>query len=278
MSQAGPASRRTSLRSLETTPLVAIGPGNWGLTTQVSAPIPPVADAGAIGEDASTRAVASVFRGAASESGRPPIPTATHKESVSMRHASVHALAIVATALVAAPAPAQTMLDKLVQRIGRPKNANTDGVPTGAPGAALAQLSPEQGAAIDRLLAAPVQDTAVAAARADAAPLIRALVATGACARMSDAWNALNGDALTPRTYHEPFSGELVAMNSLQYHDKRRCLDVARITDWSRPAANALRFRAYYFAADSSEAKGQTFEVQRQDGRWMLRLIGSALS
>ncbi|WP_174279099.1 hypothetical protein [Sphingomonas bacterium] len=196
-----------------------------------------------------------------------------------MRQAVTYILAATGAAMVAAPAPAQTMLDKLLQKITKPKGSNTQaGTPTTAPPAALATISPEQGAAIDRLLATPLQERGVAAARAGAQPLIHRLIATGACARMSDAWNALNRDALVPYTYHEPFSGELVPMGNLQYHDKTHCLDVVRIADWSMPAANALRFRAYYIAADSNEAKGQTFEVQQQDGRWMLRTIGQSLS
>lgn len=67
-------------------------------------------------------------------------------------------------------------------------------------------------------------------------------------------------------------------MANVEYHDKTRCLDVLRLADWSKPARNALKFRAYYLSEDSGESKRQVFELQKSaDGHWMIRDIGIAI-
>lgn len=174
----------------------------------------------------------------------------------------------------AAPASAQTLLDKLLAKAVRPKAAAASGAPTPTGPAVPAVLSPAQQSALDRLLAAPLQDRRVAADRAEARPLIVRLRGIGACARRPSAWNAINGDSLTPGSYDQ-YDAYKVAMNGLAYHDQASCLDVARLTDWSKPALNALGFQAYYVAADSGEAKSQSFELQKNaEGVWMVRNVG----
>ncbi|WP_174278315.1 hypothetical protein [Sphingomonas bacterium] len=192
-----------------------------------------------------------------------------------MRHTVTAALAL-GLAATATPASAQTLLDKVIQRIGKPRGTAAQGSSTTIPPAALAAISPEQGAAIDQMLTAPVQDAAIVAARTSAWPLIRKLLATGSCATLPAAWNATNRDALTPRDYGGYFEDGVVPMHGLRYHDKSRCLDVYRLADWSKPANNALQFRAYYIAADSGEARNQLFILQQQDGRWLVRTIDTA--
>ena len=183
--------------------------------------------------------------------------------------------ALTLASLAASPVSAQTMLDKLIKRVTRPKSA---AAMPGQPSGVVASITPAQTAAIERLLAAPMQDAKIAADRTGAAELIRTLLSTGACAKSSTAWNGVNRYHLTPFTHMEGHGGELVAMANLQYHDRNRCLDVVRLTDWSKPAANALTFRAYYLAEDSGEAKRQKFEIQKaSDGQWMIREIGVGL-
>ena len=160
-------------------------------------------------------------------------------------------LKLITIAMIAAAAPAssQTLLDQLLAKAMKPKPTTMQ---PGQPSAFAAPMAPAQ--------------------------LIRAVVVIGACATASDAWNAVNRYSMTPQTYHAPFSGELVPMGSLKYHDRRQCLDVLRLGGWSKPAANALTFRAYYIAAESREAKGQTFDWQKMDGQGRIRNIGSGLS
>lgn len=178
---------------------------------------------------------------------------------------------------ITVPATAQTMLDKLIGKIARPAGAGGTGA--GVPASAVATATPAQASAVTQLLAAPLQDRAITTKRAEAAPLIRKLVAIGACARTSEAWNAINRDALTPRTYQAGYSSELVAMTSVNYHDKSTCFDVVRLTDWTMPALNALKFRAWYISPQSGEAKHQSFELQKTtEGTWMVREIGVALA
>ncbi|WP_198507649.1 hypothetical protein [Qipengyuania seohaensis] len=52
------------------------------------------------------------------------------------------------------------------------------------------------------------------------------------------------------------------------------CLNATRITEWSKPANNALAFRTYYVAADSGEAGDLRFTLQKtSEGMWMIQNI-----
>lgn len=178
--------------------------------------------------------------------------------------------AAVALAAIAAPAAAQTLLDHLLAHVTKPRPGSEGTTANGAP-AALASITAVQTAAIDRALAAPLQDTAVVADRAAAAPLLKALLATGSCARIGAGFAALSRRMVEPRNL-DPYT--FAAMPAMQYHDRATCLDVARVTDWRKPALNALAFTAYYVAPDSGEAAHQGFIVQKStDGEWLIRTI-----
>lgn len=172
------------------------------------------------------------------------------------------------------PVTAQTFLDKLVSKATKPK---APGGSAPAQGRFTASMAPAQTEAIDRLLAQPMQDQRTSADRAAAAGLIRTLLGIGACATAPQAWNAINRDSVAPYNFGS-LGGDssYVAMFGLRYHDKSRCLSVLRLGDWSKPADNALRFRTYYVSDESGEAKNQTYELQRLDGRWMFREMGLA--
>lgn len=179
----------------------------------------------------------------------------------------------VAFASIAAPVPvaAQTLIDQLIHRVGKKKP--TSGA-TATGGQFAAAITPAQTAEVDRLLTLPLQDARVTAERAEAAPLIRMLLATGSCARNDAAWNAVNRFHMTPQTWGGIFPS-YATMAKLNYHDSTKCLDVARLADWTKPANNALTFKAYYVAADSGEAGSQRFELQKSgEGQWMIRDIG----
>ncbi len=136
-----------------------------------------------------------------------------------------------------------------------------------------AWLSAQQSGQIDRLLQSPIEDQALTIERQEALPLIKELVATGACAIRPTAWNAMNRYHLTPKS-HDLYSIGIVPMWSMKHHDKTICLNTARITDWSKPAKNALSFRTYYVAGDSGEAGDVKFTLQKaRDGNWMIQKI-----
>lgn len=186
----------------------------------------------------------------------------------------MHMISAAALATVAAtPAASQTLLDKLVRRIAAPATQPGQ-VATSA--SALTAISPAQSTNLDRLLATPLKDARIAADRRDAGPLIREVLTTAACAKTAKAWNALNARHLTPETYTSPgFFDQRAAVTHMKYHDRATCLDVARVTDWAKPANNALRFRAYLVSASSGEAKDQQFELQKDtNGQWLIRQVG----
>lgn len=189
-----------------------------------------------------------------------------------MHHRSVIAIALLA---VAVPATGQTLFEKLLKQIVKPKPTANGTVAASSGGAFTVGITPAQTAAIDRLLAQPLQDARIATDRADAMPLIRTVLSTASCATADGAWNAVNRFHMTPKTFGSGYNSFYVPMADMRYHDKSRCLDVIRLTDWTKPANNALTFQAYYLAADSGEAKRQTFELQKSsEGQWMIRKIG----
>lgn len=136
----------------------------------------------------------------------------------------------------------------------------------------LASMTPEQEASLRAAIAARRADRQTGRDVAEAAPLIERLVRTSACGRNNGAWAALNRDAVQPLV--EPLFAPLktsVARFNDGYHDDRHCYDVIRLTDVSKPAANALRFSAYMVSPDSQKATTRMFELLRVDGRWLIR-------
>jgi len=176
--------------------------------------------------------------------------------------------------LVAAPVSAQSVLDRIVDVL-KPKSAAQSATVSPAPTSAqsVAALTPSQQTGIDSQLQLTIEDAAIARDRDEARQLISALVATGGCATHPRAWNAMNRYHLTPKS-HDLYSIGIVPMWGMKYHDFTTCLDVTRITDWSKPANNALSFRAYYVAADSGEAGDVRFILQKtSEGTWMIQKI-----
>lgn len=195
-----------------------------------------------------------------------------------MRFVKIASLLMIG-ATAPAPASSQTLLDKLIAKVGKPRDKvatdTQEGALSGGSGRFTAAISSAQQTTIDRLLSQPLQDPKIAADRTAAASLIRILLATGSCARSDAAWNSVNRYHMTPKNWGGGFN--IYAANfNMHYHDKAACLDVAQLTNWSKPANNALAFTAYYLAADSGEAAHQSFTLQRgSDGTWQIRNIDS---
>jgi len=113
----------------------------------------------------------------------------------------------------------------------------------------------------------------LSADRANAMPLFRQLVTIGACAQSGEAWNSVNRFYMTPITHYRWIK---TPMFHMEYHDKATCLDTTRISDWSKPANNAVKFRASYVSANSGEAAVLWFELQKAtNGSWMIRKISA---
>lgn len=182
-------------------------------------------------------------------------------------------ITILALLAVAEPAASQTMLDRFIGKLTKRPGGQSG--PVGS-GRNLASITPAQTAEIDRLLTQPVQDARIVADRRDAAPLIRTIVATAACARDELAWNALNRQTLEPKNWQADGGvASYAPMRRLRYHDAGACLDATRMTEWTKPALNALSFRVFYVAADSGEAANQEYLLQKgSEGQWLLRNVG----
>jgi len=142
----------------------------------------------------------------------------------------------------------------------------------GAP-MAIARQSAEQKAAMAQAIRSPVQEQ-IAADREEAESLIAEIVTTSACAINDSAWNHLNRSRETPRTLAS-YSTGVSPVGQTQFHQKDQCLDVLRITNWSKPARNALTFEVQLMSAQSDEAKRQAFTLVRDNGgQWLVRAIG----
>jgi len=167
--------------------------------------------------------------------------------------------AILFASLAASPASAQSLLDRLSDALKPKAGQQTSDRTTSA--------------AIDTLLADPLEDPAITADRANAMPLFRQLVTIGACAQSGEAWNSVNRFYMTPITHYRWIK---TPMFHMEYHDKATCLDTTRISDWSKPANNAVKFRASYVSANSGEAAVLWFELQKAtNGSWMIRKISA---
>lgn len=182
-------------------------------------------------------------------------------------------------ATVIAPVQAQNgFLGKLLKQVARPVTAFSGGSSpqVAARPAATVQPSAEQVAALHAAVLAKQPNPQIAKDVQDAMPLIERLAQTGACAVDTGAWNAFNREAVRPTTWHDGLYMHLPRSGD-QYHDGRYCLDVLRITDYAKPAANALSFKVYYISPQSQRARRQTFELMRStEGPWQVKEIGYA--
>ena len=173
----------------------------------------------------------------------------------------------------ATPAASQTMLDNIFKRLVNPTGkAQTAPIQSNN----TASITAIQTAAIDQLLTSAMQDPAIAADRSAAANLIGSIVATGSCAKNSAAWNPLSRQMVRPASYGPGFADLLYTPRAFfKYHEDNSCLDVVRLSDWNKPANNALTFTAFYVSPQSGEAANQTYTLQKdsQNG-WLIQDIG----
>lgn len=193
-----------------------------------------------------------------------------------MRSNHILATTILISGLViATPAVGQTLLNNLVNRVLKPTGAAAASITQ--PGN-VASITPAQTTGIDRLLAAPLQDQRIATDRREAAALIERIVATGSCAKNSAAWNPLSRQMLRPRSFGAGFGDIMFTPRKFfKYHEDGSCLDVVRLSDWRKPANNALTFKAYYVSPQSGEAANQEYTLQKDVGEgWLIQNIAHA--
>lgn len=160
------------------------------------------------------------------------------------------------------------------------KKSNATATQSASSSANVAAATPAQTAQIDSLLAAKMQDARIAADVREASPLIKTIATTGACAKNSAAWNPLSRQMLEPKSYGAGFGDILYTPRAFfKYHEDASCLDVVRLTNWSKPANNALAFTAFYVSPQSGEAISQNYTLQKSttDG-WLIQKISNRQS
>lgn len=140
-------------------------------------------------------------------------------------------------------------------------------VPVGASDAASLK------AALDRAVA---PKTTAAASLASARPIVERLLTTMGCATSASALHSLNRDRLTPATYGFSDNDNRTAMGYGigMTHDRRTCMQVARVTELQQRTLNSLSFRTYYVSASSGEARNVTSSLRLMDGTWLIDEIG----
>lgn len=119
-------------------------------------------------------------------------------------------------------------------------------------------------------------DKDVAAAINEAMPTIKKVLPIHACLIDSEGLRKMNFYAV-PGV--DMAAGHVNAYNPLvglpigftQYHDKNKCLAIQMLDHWSKPALNALAFRAVYFADDSGETVSFLYLFKKvDDGSWKI--------
>jgi hypothetical protein len=142
------------------------------------------------------------------------------------------------------------------------------------PAADVAAMTSQQEAALAAAIAARRTDRQTGRDIDEAAQLIERVVRTSACGRRNGAWASLSRDAVRPlvEPLFAPLKTDVARFNDAN-HDDRHCYDVVRLSEVSKPAANALRFSAYMISPDSGHATTRSFELVRVDGRWLIRSL-----
>ena len=128
-------------------------------------------------------------------------------------------------------------------------------------------------AALDKAVAAR---TPAATSLAAARPIVERLLMTMGCATSAKALHSLNRDRLTPKTYgtlDDDLHYTAMGIGSLMTHDRRSCMQVARIAELKQPTLNSLSLRTYFVSPSSGEARNVTTSFRLMDGAWLIDKI-----
>ena len=186
-------------------------------------------------------------------------------------------LVVVALSL-AAVNPQLVQAQSLLDRIGKAVSKANDTLQGNVPPASTVQPTSKQTAETQALLENVTATPELKADFAEASNLVERLVQTSACATNNSAWNSLNRVHQKPQSW-PAYRRDYVARSTDSYHDTSTCHDIVRIVDLSKPAANALKFTAYYISPSSERASRQTFTlVKNSNGEWLVRNIDLVFS
>ncbi len=143
-------------------------------------------------------------------------------------------------------------------------------------GAFVNEMLPNQKATMDKKLAETVTSAEIRKNREEAKGLIAELVSTSACASSDGAWMTFNTRSDSPKNWDQVLH-YYAPLYKTTYHDKKYCLDVQNISNWSKPALNVLAFTVHLISSQSNEVEHQHFEIIKSvEGAWLVRNIECA--
>ena len=144
-------------------------------------------------------------------------------------------------------------------------SANTGSTPLQLPGVAM--ITPTQQSKIAKELGKKIAQKDLQTKIAEASKTIQPFLEKRACITEWKASSSL--DIYAAAGYSFSNTGAPMVFG-FQYHDKARCLTIAKIQGWKSPALNALQFEVLYLAEDSAETKKENHELVKQpDGEWL---------
>ena len=120
-------------------------------------------------------------------------------------------------------------------------------------------------------------DPQVIASKDEALPFIQAAIYVHQCINNADDVRYLNRHSVPGVSFDDPSWVNFNYPNSatyMRYHDRRKCVSVSAINQWTKPALNVLQFRAVYFAEDSGETVKFGYVFKKfDDGSWRINSI-----
>lgn len=142
---------------------------------------------------------------------------------------------------------------------------NSNSVPRQLPG--IAMITAAQQIKIAKELAKKPAQKDLQAKIAEASTIIQQFLEKNSCIKT----NSANSSKLIYFAHNSPqANAPMLYVSSMHYHNKEQCLNVARVSGWTSPALNTLRFEVVYLAEDSGEVVKQNNEVVKQpDGDWL---------
>ena len=126
-------------------------------------------------------------------------------------------------------------------------------------------ISQEQELKIKENLNIKTNDNAINQAIAESSPVIENFARAESCIN-----NHLDSSLELYTAPGGRMNTAYAPMMSMKYHDRSRCVTVAKLQGWYMPARNALQFEIVYVSEMSGEVKKRGHEVVKQpNGEWL---------
>nr|WP_273264915.1 hypothetical protein [Pseudomonas sp.] len=126
-------------------------------------------------------------------------------------------------------------------------------------------ITQEQELKIKSSLATRTNDNAINQAIAEASPVIENFAKAESCIN-----NHLDSSLEMYTAPGGKMNTSYAPMMPMRYHDRSKCVSVAKIQGWFMPAKNALQFEIVYISEISGEVQKRGHEVVKQtNGEWL---------